>query len=256
MWAPQGRTGFFASKLLGAGFEPCLGQSAKLAGAPKLSVSGWEGPDTLLHCLWWLTNLLQCSACRLETWLTWRAASRQVSGPLSARFRAGTSDTGAWQPPLPVLNKSGPLACRGLHSSPCLQDASGCWSHLSSPGLQRSDTAPPHPWCNTSTPHSLGAQNLPQSQWVSTPKSCPELVTVDWAKLGILGLRLGGLEVQGSHTPAQLLRAQRHILLQAVALRHQACGMAEQMTLVLDLATTHWCSMAARATLPGFPVSL
>ena len=44
-----GLDSLFASKPVGPGFEPCLGQSAKLAGAPKpLCLStGWEDSNAL-----------------------------------------------------------------------------------------------------------------------------------------------------------------------------------------------------------------
>ena len=46
-----GLDSLFASKPVGPGFEPCLGQSAKLAGAPKpLCLSGTGRQEDTSHC--------------------------------------------------------------------------------------------------------------------------------------------------------------------------------------------------------------
>ena len=68
-----GLDSLFASKPVGPGFEPCLGQSAKLAGAPKplcLSVMS-KRCNAMLHIdqnravgqkFWWGAKL--CHSCR------------------------------------------------------------------------------------------------------------------------------------------------------------------------------------------------
>ena len=53
-WVGSRETGLdslFASKPIGPGFEPCLGQSAKLAGAPKLLCLCKTKPLCLSVCL-------------------------------------------------------------------------------------------------------------------------------------------------------------------------------------------------------------